>query len=292
LEDGGLEAVAAVGLQWDPAPYRLSEGFHVWVGHHFERGVAAMLAAHVPDVAPACQVALVVPAVGEGGGAGGELLAESIITWEAGLFKKDLEEPARAVSELTRILDLPPAWKRIVSAPKDLREYIIALIDKEIRFHKKNKNGLIIAKMNSLEDPRVIEKLYEASKAGVKVRLIVRGICSLVPGVKDLSENIHVKSIVGRFLEHTRIFLFNNNASARVFLSSADWMKRNFDRRIELLFEIHKEEIKSHLKEILELCWKDTAKSWDLGEGRSYHKAKPRDEKFNCQEQLIKRYGG
>ena len=151
------------------------------------------------------------------------------------------------------------------SAPRDLREYLIALIDKEIRFHKKNKNGLIIAKMNSLEDPRVIEKLYEASKAGVKVRLIVRGICSLVPGVKDLSENIHVKSIVGRFLEHTRIFLFNNNASARVFLSSADWMKRNFDRRIELLFEIHKEEIKSHLKEILELCWKDTAKSWDLG---------------------------
>ena len=205
------------------------------------------------------------------------------------------EDFAKDISDMFNVItgySMPPAWKRIVSAPKDLREYLIALIDKEIRFHKKNKNGLIIAKMNSLEDPRVIEKLYEASKAGVKVRLIVRGICSLVPGVKDLSENIHVKSIVGRFLEHTRIFLFNNNASARVFLSSADWMKRNFDRRIELLFEIHKEEIKSHLKEILELCWKDTAKSWDLGEGRSYHKAKPRDEKFNCQEQLIKRYGG
>ena len=168
----------------------------------------------------------------------------------------------------------------------------MGLMEKEIRFHIKNKNGLITAKMNSLEDPRVIEKLYEASGAGVKVRLIVRGICCLVPGVKDLSENIHVKSIVGRFLEHTRIFTFNNNAGPRVFLSSADWMKRNFDRRIELLFEIHKEEIKSHLKEILELYWKDNAKSWELTQERAYKKIKAKDDPFNCQEYLIKRHGG
>ena len=203
-------------------------------------------------------------------------------------FAKDISDMFNVITGYS----LPPAWKRIVSAPKDLREYIIALIDKEIRFHKKNKNGLIIAKMNSLEDPRVIEKLYEASSAGVKVRLIVRGICCLVPGVKDLSENIHVKSIVGRFLEHTRIFTFNNNASPRVFLSSADWMKRNFDRRIELLFEIHKEEIKSHLKEILELHWKDNAKSWELTQERAYKKIKAKDEPFNGQEYLIKRHGG
>lgn len=203
-------------------------------------------------------------------------------------FAKDISDMFNVVTGYS----MPPAWKRIVSAPRDLRGYLIALIDKEIRFHKKNKNGLITAKMNSLEDPRVIEKLYEASGAGVKVRLIVRGICCLVPGVKDLSENIHVKSIVGRFLEHTRIFTFNNNAGPRVFLSSADWMKRNFDRRIELLFEIHKEEIKSHLKEVLELHWKDNAKSWELTQERLYKKVKAKDEPFNCQEYLIKRHGG
>ena len=203
-------------------------------------------------------------------------------------FAKDISDMFNVITGYS----MPPAWKRIVSAPRDLRGYLIALIDKEIRFHKKNKNGLITAKMNSLEDPRVIEKLYEASGAGVKVRLIVRGICCLVPGVKDLSENIHVKSIVGRFLEHTRIFTFNNNAGPRVFLSSADWMKRNFDRRIELLFEIHKEEIKSHLKEILELYWKDNAKSWELTQERAYKKIKAKDDPFNCQEYLIKRHGG
>ena len=115
--------------------------------------------------------------------------------------------------------------------------------------------------MNALEDIQIIEKLYAASQAGVKIRMIVRGICSLVPGVEGLSENIEVRSIVGRFLEHSRIFYFNNNGNGRVFLSSADWMTRNFDRRIELLFEITKPEIKSHVQFILDNYLKDTRKA-------------------------------
>ena len=132
---------------------------------------------------------------------------------------------------------------------------------KEMESQQAHKNGLIIAKMNALEDTQIIEKLYAASNAGVKIRLIVRGICSLVPGVEGLSENIEVRSVVGRFLEHSRIFYFNNNGNGRIFLSSADWMTRNFDRRIELLFEITKPEIKSHVQFILDSYLKDTRKT-------------------------------
>lgn len=205
------------------------------------------------------------------------------------------EDFAKDISDMFNVItgySMPPAWKRIVSAPRDLREYFFSLIDREIRFQKKNKNGAITAKMNSLEDPKIIEKLYEASQAGVKIRLIVRGICCLVPGVKELSENIQVKSIVGRFLEHTRIFTFNNNGSPRTFLSSADWMKRNLDRRIELLFEIYKEEIKAYLKGVLERGWKDNVKSWDLTAEGIYKKEKPKDEWFNFQEYFIEHPGG
>lgn len=169
---------------------------------------------------------------------------------------------ARDIADVFNVItgySLPQPWKRVISSPHNLRKYFIDLIDKEIVAQKEHKNGAIIAKMNSLEDTQIIEKLYEASQAGVKIRLIVRGICALVPGVDGLSENIKVKSIVGRFLEHSRVFIFNNNNEPRVFLSSADWMTRNFDRRIELLFEISKIEIKSHISFVLENSWKHSA---------------------------------
>ena len=200
------------------------------------------------------------------------------------------EDFARDISDVFNVVtgySKPASLKRVISAPDDLRDYLISLIDREIKYHKKYKNGAITAKLNSLEDFMIAEKLYEASKAGVKIRLIIRGICCLIPRVKGLSDNIRVHSIVGRFLEHTRILEFNNNDRPRIFLSSADWMRRNLDRRIELLFEIYNDEIKMKLKNILELYWKDNVKSWELREDKEYKKFKTKTESFNAQEYFI-----
>ncbi len=203
------------------------------------------------------------------------------------------EDFARDISDVFNVItgySLPARWKRIISSPYDLRQYFFELIDEEINFQKKYKNGLIMAKMNSLEDPKIIEKLYEASSAGVKIKLLVRGVCCLIPGVDGLSENIEVKSIVGRFLEHSRIFVFNNNSNSRIFISSADWMRRNFDRRIELLFEIYKDDLKAHLLKVMEMYGKDNAKSRWLQPNKEYIRPKPDGERFNAQEELIRHY--
>lgn len=200
---------------------------------------------------------------------------------------------ARDIADVFNVItgySLPSPWKRVISSPHDLRKYFFDLIDKEMESQVAHKNGLIIAKINALEDTQIIEKLYAASQAGVKIRLVVRGICSLVPGVENLSENIEVRSIVGRFLEHTRIFYFNNNGNGRVFLSSADWMTRNFDRRIELLFEITKPEIKSHVQFILDSYLKDTRKARILRSDRSYGRIKKEGETFDVQEYFINHY--
>ena len=202
-------------------------------------------------------------------------------------FAKDISDVFNVITGYS----LPSPWKRIISSPYDLRKYFMEQIDKEIDFQKKYKNGLVFAKMNSLEDVQLIEKLYEASGAGVKVKLLVRGICCLIPGVEGLSENIEVRSIVGRFLEHTRIYSFNNNASPRIFLASADWMTRNFDSRIELLFEIYKDDLKEHIQSIMNLYWKDTVKARILSSDKTYQRAKTEDGKFSVQEYLIQYYG-
>jgi polyphosphate kinase len=201
-------------------------------------------------------------------------------------FAKDISDVFNMITGYS----IPSRWKRIISSPYDLRHYFLELIDKEIDSQKRNKNGGIFAKMNSLEDPQIIEKLYEASASGVKIRLLVRGICCLIPGVPGLSEHIEVKSVVGRFLEHSRVFVFNNNASPRVFLSSADWMRRNFDRRIELLFEIYNNEHKEQIQLITDIYWKDTVKSWDLLADKTYVKQKKEGEKINAQEFLLRHY--
>jgi polyphosphate kinase len=200
---------------------------------------------------------------------------------------------AKDVSDVFNVLtgySMISPWKRIISSPNDLREYFFSLVDKEIEFHQKSKNGFIRVKMNSLEDTRIIEKLYEASQAGVKIQILVRGICCLVPGIKGLSENIEVHSVVGRFLEHSRIYIFNNHNSPRIFLASADWMERNFDRRIELLFEITKEEIKNDLKNIWEISWKDILKTRVLTSDKKYVRLKASDVKMDSQQSLIERY--
>lgn len=201
-------------------------------------------------------------------------------------FAKDISDVFNVITGYS----MPSPWKRIVASPNDLRQYFFELIAKEMEYQKKYKNGFIRAKMNSLEDPEMILKLYEASAAGVKIKLLVRGICCLVPGAAGLSENIEVKSIVGRFLEHSRIFITHNNGTPRVFLASADWMSRNFDRRVELLFEIYKEEMKEHLQMLLETYAKDTLKSRILQPDKTYARPVDVDEKFNAQEHLISLY--
>lgn len=153
----------------------------------------------------------------------------------------------------------PPVWNKLVMAPLGLRRKIYELVDNEIAQVKKGKEGHIIAKMNSLIDQDVIKKLYEASIGGVKIELIVRGICGLRPGLAGISENITVRSIVGRQLEHSRIFYFANGGNELIYLASADWMPRNLNDRVELLFPVESARHIKRIKGILDLALKDNA---------------------------------
>ncbi|MES2139820.1 MAG: polyphosphate kinase 1 [Bacteroidota bacterium] len=156
-------------------------------------------------------------------------------------------------------------YKHLLVSPFFMRKEIIQLINKEIQNAKKNKPATIILKLNNLVDPEMIKKLYEASAAGVKIKLIVRGICSLVAGVKGLSENIEAISIVDRFLEHSRVLIFYNGGDEKYFLSSADWMARNFDFRSEVAVPIYDSAIKIQLRKIIDLLWADNTKARILG---------------------------
>lgn len=164
-----------------------------------------------------------------------------------------------------RLFDNPslPKFRKITISPLNLREKFIKLIDREISWSMQGHRGRIIAKMNALVDKKLIDKLYEASQAGVEIDLIVRGICCLKPGLPGISENIRVRSIVDRFLEHSRIYFFGNGENpAKVFLSSADWMPRNMDRRIEVLYPIESEQLKLRIRdEILQTYLDDNEKA-------------------------------
>ncbi|MBM6984538.1 MAG: RNA degradosome polyphosphate kinase [Acidaminococcaceae bacterium] len=168
-----------------------------------------------------------------------------------------------------------PIWNKLTMAPLGLREKIYGLIDNEIRIAKAGGEGHIVAKMNSLLDKPVIQKLYEASIAGVKIELIVRGICTLRPGLKGISENISVRSIVGRQLEHSRIFWFHNGGDDKVFLSSADWMPRNLNDRVELFFPVETEEHIRRLQDILNLYLADNVGSHIMQSNGNYRRSTP-----------------
>jgi polyphosphate kinase len=181
-------------------------------------------------------------------------------------------------------------YKWILAAPYGLREQFIRLIEREAELHTPERPGHIALKLNSLVDEAVIDALYVASQVGVRVDLVIRGICSLKPGVPDLSENITVRSILGRFLEHSRIFHFGNAGQDDFLLGSADMMQRNLDRRVEAVVSVKEKGLKLRLKEILRLAFADNSAAWQLdGEG-NWAKLQPgEDEVVNLQEELMRR---
>jgi len=178
-------------------------------------------------------------------------------------------------------------WKCFVVSPISYHEWAVEKIDRETRNARDGKPAQIVAKMNALVDPTVIEALYKASQAGVKIDLIVRGICCLVPGVAGLSDNIRVVSIVDRFLEHSRTFLFRNGGEAEVFVSSGDWMPRNFFRRIEVNFPLFAQPLRERIeKQILATCLADNVKAWKLQPDGTY-KRRGGEPRLRSQERFI-----
>ncbi|UBH21847.1 RNA degradosome polyphosphate kinase [Macrococcus armenti] len=182
-----------------------------------------------------------------------------------------------------------PTYNKLHVAPFEIRDEFIEHINQEIECQKAHGNGLIIAKMNSLTDKTVIKKLYEASNAGVKIKLIIRGICCLKPGIPGVSENIRVISIVGRFLEHSRIYYFYHNGEEKMYLSSADMMTRNMIKRVEILFPIIDNKIVEELKDILNLQLDDNQKAREQDANGVYHYVRNDATAINSQEELMNR---
>lgn len=179
----------------------------------------------------------------------------------------------------------PRSWNKLAVAPLWLKDRFIALIDRERQYALKGHHSHIIAKMNALCDRDVIVALYEASTAGVKIELIVRGICCLRTGIPGVSENITVRSIVGNFLEHARIFYFENDGKPEVYCASSDWMPRNLERRVEIMFPVEKEGLKQKAIHILECQLKDNMKAHMLTPEGHYEKVNRRvQEPFGAQE--------
>jgi polyphosphate kinase len=184
---------------------------------------------------------------------------------------------------------LPAVWKQIEMAPTGLREKVLFLIEREIEKHSPETPGLIRIKCNSFIDPTVINALYNASGKGVKVELVIRGLCRLRPGVKGLSENITVRSIVDRFLEHPRIYHFHNGGAEEIYLSSADMMERNLDNRVELFFPIVDKVAIEEAKTVLDMALVDNQKAWDLKDITYKRVRNNRKKPFRSQERLYLR---
>ena len=174
---------------------------------------------------------------------------------------RPIGEDATAVFNMLSGYSEPESWNRLAVAPLWLRNRFLDLIDRETSLAQEGNEAYLIAKMNSLCDPEIIAHLYQASAAGVKINLIVRGICCLKAGIPGISENIHVRSIVGNFLEHSRIFLFGNCGNEEIYMGSADWMQRNLDKRVEIMFPVEDPQIKTQVRHILEVELADTVKA-------------------------------
>ena len=181
------------------------------------------------------------------------------------------------------------SYRKLLVAPVSLRDRMIEMINREAENCRKGKTGRIVAKMNSLVDQQVIQTLYQASQAGVEIDLIVRGICCLRPGLPGFSDTIRVISIIGRFLEHSRIFYFHNNGEEEIYIGSADWMTRNLSRRVEAVTPIESPEIFSDLQEILGVMLADNRKAWELQSDGTFVQRKPRkdEEERNTHETFM-----
>jgi polyphosphate kinase len=177
--------------------------------------------------------------------------------------------------------------KKILHAPFTLRDRLLDMINKEAESAKKGNPSRIIIKVNSLTEQRLVQALYKASQAGVKIDLIVRGICTLRPGIKGVSSNIKVRSIIGRFLEHTRVYYFYNNRTPLVYLSSADGMDRNLNNRIEVAFPLQDAKLARRVKKELEAYITDNTQSWVLQNDGSYQLNKPRKGEYRSAQRTL-----
>ena len=178
-------------------------------------------------------------------------------------------------------------FRKLLIAPVNMRDRLVRLIRREIEQAHQGRSGKIIAKMNSLVDSKIIATLYEASQAGVQIDLIVRGICCLRPGLPQISENIRVISIVGRYLEHSRIFYFQNDGQEEIYLGSADWMPRNLDRRVEAVTPVEEPSLVNKLKEILEIMLSDNRYAWELQSDGNYIQRHPQADEAERSAQNI-----
>lgn len=208
---------------------------------------------------------------------------------DCGMFtcSEAIGEDATAVFNMLSGYSEPSSWNKLVVAPIWLRNKFLKLIQRETKNAKSGREAKIIAKMNSVCDQGIIAALYEASAAGVQIDLIVRGICCLKTGIPGISENIRVRSIVGNFLEHSRIFYFYNDGEEEIYMGSADWMPRNLDRRVEILFPVEDEKLKKQVFHILEVELMDNTKAHLLGDDGTYSKIDKRGKVLvNSQEQF------
>lgn len=208
---------------------------------------------------------------------------------DMGLFtcKEEYGEDASSLFNVLTGYSLPPQYNKFIVAPNGMRSFFEEKIRKEIENAKNGLPAAITVKVNSLVDSSIIELLYEASKAKVPVRLIVRGICCLIPGIEGVSENITVHSIVGQLLEHSRMFMFENGGEPQMYLGSADWMPRNLDRRVELVFPVEDEDIHKRCNDIIELMWNDTVNTRVQLPDTNYVMVDKRGKKaLNCQTEF------
>ncbi|NEO85550.1 MAG: polyphosphate kinase 1 [Spirulina sp. SIO3F2] len=181
------------------------------------------------------------------------------------------------------------AYRKLLVSPVNLRDRMTALIEREMEHAQAGGSGRIVAKMNSLVDTKIIAKLYAAAQAGVKIDLIIRGICMLRPGLPQISENIQVISVIGNFLEHSRIFYFQNQGDEEVYIGSADWMRRNLDRRVEAITPILEPTLRQDLQEILGIMLADNRRAWELQADGTYVQRRPPtpEQTRNCHQQLM-----